>query len=569
MNPASKMIMHTTSVLRAFRSALLLVLLALLTPVMAAAQTTFSTGGVRLTPDGADERLEGAVDFKYRAACMGAKRIQLAVERVVIQGVHYEGRVYGEVPGYPLPREVSGGVIEVSGQLGNSRLGGVFPLTKANIGVRLGGFLDWLVAEDVPEDWGCQEWTAFVERAGREGAISLQIGREYSVGDGVRREMERAIAEADAAEAEAVRAAAQAEEERLAAAAATERAAQRAAQAEAESAGSTNRPPGSSGGATGAGGDASASGGSGSSSTQAPRLSRAEQGRYDAAIRLASRFEGAGNYTMAVRHYRSAYSITGEEWIARRIQALGSRQQAEAEEERERVRQGAEAMARGARAAGNLIDAFEDGLDDSALRIFAVEGILGYASADPSSGGTAAEEFTGHGFRIDTEAELNVWFRKWGGLLYNVGGAAGWNGTLYFPSEEHTGLGFRNQQSAYHYMIKAGVGGYFEVGHGARSYGASDNSAALFVDAKEGFLSYSLGNFRHKGGSWRFTYQTTSDLALLGGGDGMVDDETAFLSYWSRGSAMAWRAGMNVMNYDGADDRSYTSFFFSWGLAFR
>lgn len=152
--------------------------------------------------------LEGFVDFRARAACMGEPRIQLAVDRIVIKGITYEGRYHNvsQIQGYSSDIEVEGGNLYLRGRI-PFRMGTVshsFAIQDAIIGAKLQGFLDWITIEEESNgshahNMNCTEWTAYVQKdiipfiTGHR----LEIHKESNLGDGIFRELKGKLEDMD------------------------------------------------------------------------------------------------------------------------------------------------------------------------------------------------------------------------------------------------------------------------------------------------------------------------------------------------------------------------------------
>ncbi|QCK15287.1 hypothetical protein [Mangrovivirga cuniculi] len=140
--------------------------------------------------------VSGYVDFRARAGCMGEPRIQMAVDRIVIDGVTVNGKYYTSVDGFDFPITVP--------NKGNLYLKGSIPFYGTSYSIRpgsisggLNGFLDWVVIEDgeYPHQIKCDEWKKLVKENLRVSYVSLylRVYKEDNIGDGIFRKIKSRI----------------------------------------------------------------------------------------------------------------------------------------------------------------------------------------------------------------------------------------------------------------------------------------------------------------------------------------------------------------------------------------
>lgn len=174
--------------MRPFLVLLLLPATAALLPSILHGQEVFAISRVPLAPDG--DGFVGYVDFRARATCAGADPgLQMAVDRIVVEGIRYGDAHHDEVPGFTFPMELSKGLLHVRGDIRDGQtLSGTFAIQPGSVLARLEGFLDWLVIEEgyAPHDMKCSEWTDYADRYFAPTlSHSLEIHRADNLGDGL------------------------------------------------------------------------------------------------------------------------------------------------------------------------------------------------------------------------------------------------------------------------------------------------------------------------------------------------------------------------------------------------
>ncbi len=128
-------------------------------------QETFQVTTIPIVPSG--DGLVGYANITMKPGCMGDPRLQVKVDRIVIQGIILNGeRISTSIGNRSFPMDVVSGTVYFKGNFQNRTIGmnDKIYIQNGSISVKLNGFLDWLTVSEQNEEihsMNCDEWRDF------------------------------------------------------------------------------------------------------------------------------------------------------------------------------------------------------------------------------------------------------------------------------------------------------------------------------------------------------------------------------------------------------------------------